>query len=335
MLKLLRESEVAPQFRKLRKTSDETMLAVPFWGKGAIKTLGLRSRQNVRVICNLGSGACNPHVIADLKKLKGVEVRTHPRLHAKIYATKNFSIVGSSNASTNGLTVEGEALKGWIEANVLSDDPELVQSTLDLFDEIWRSDETKNVSRAALLEAQTAWDNRPKPPARPTARTLLAACRENPELFASVYIAAYDEPLGPDGKQALAKVRAEAVPTPGLGVSDFRKAWGYQFQEIFTPGSWVVDLDCRNPDKPKVWGCARIPTPSLRLKVKGEHDLTLAVQMPVTLNGTSRQYRLSPEEKNALIEHAGHIFKHANDGLLPLSEVIRIIDKANSGLNPR
>ncbi|MFZ3324438.1 MAG: phospholipase D family protein [Methylocella sp.] len=329
MLKLLREHEVAPQFCRLRKFASEAVIAVPFWGKGAIRSLGLGGSQKARVICNLGAAACNPYVIADLKKLKGVSVRTHSRLHAKIYATKRFSIVGSSNASTNGLMVEGKALNGWIEANVLSDDPDLVLATMGLFDEIWRSEDTMRVTDAALLEAQTAWNNRPKQHATPTARTLLAACRENPDLFNSVFVAAYDEPLGPKGKRLLADVHRNVAP--GLDASHFKNAWGYQFDETFKPGSWLVDLDCKNLDMPKVWGSSQVPVPSLRLKVKGEIDLTLTVRQPIKLNGDARQFRLSSEEKNALVAHARRILDHADGRLVPLIDAVRIIDKVRRG----
>src|SRR4051812_817985 len=98
-LKLLREDQLGSSFCALSKQASEVVIAVPFWGEGAIKSLGLGTGQKVHVICNLSSNACNPNVIADLKKLKGVKVFTHPRLHAKIYATKDFCIIGSSNAS--------------------------------------------------------------------------------------------------------------------------------------------------------------------------------------------------------------------------------------------
>ncbi len=326
MLKLLREDEVASEFCRLKNAALEAVIAVPFWGKKAIDLLGLRSNQKVRVICNLGTSACNPYVVADLKKLKGVTVRTHKRLHAKIYATKDFSIVGSSNASINGLALEGAALKGWIEANVLSDDSGLVQDVLDMFETIWRSDETMRITPVALRKAQTDWDNRPKQNGTPIARTLLAACRENPQFFSSVFVAAYTEGLGDNAKQLMAKLHKDVAPS--LDASDFKHAWGYQYEQTIKPGSWLVDLDCRKSGQSKVWGCAQVPTPSLRLKVNGECDLTLAVRQPVKLHAGAPQLRLSSEEKNALVAHARRILKRAGDRLLPLIDAVRIIDKA-------
>ena len=339
MLKLLREYEVAQEFRRRKRTAEQVVIAVPFWGKGAIKSLGLGNNQNVRIICNLGSSACNPDVIADLKKLPSVEVRTHSRLHAKIYATKQFSIVGSSNASTNGLTIEGQALKGWIEANILSDDPALVNTTTALFEKIWCDQETKRITAEALRKAQDAWKSRPKQNATLTARTLLAACRENPKLFSSVFVYAYDAPLDPDAEGSLKQVRESRTSVAGkpgavhgLGASDFKSGskaiWGYQSVKPIEPGSWLVDLNCINGDNPTVSGCAQVPSPSIQIPVKDGNPLTLAVRQPVRLNGRARQLRLSSEEKSALVVQAKEILKCSPRGPMPLIEAVGIIDNA-------
>src|SRR3984893_9737442 len=137
------------------------IVAVPFWGKGALTMLGIGGGQQSQIACNLQISACNPYVIEDLKNAQGVTVRSHPRLHAKIYATNKFAIIGSSNASSNGLAIEGPP-ESWIEANVISDDPATVRSAFALFQEIWDSPETSKITSAALTEAKKLWDNRPK-----------------------------------------------------------------------------------------------------------------------------------------------------------------------------
>ncbi len=127
------------------------MVAVPFWGKGAIKSLGFAPGLKARVVCNLASVAVyNPWVIDELRKLKGIQVRSHPRLHAKLYAANGFVIVGSSNASANGLALEGREVSGWIEANILTDDEDVVRDVQIFFEEIWESDETTRVTTLAV-----------------------------------------------------------------------------------------------------------------------------------------------------------------------------------------
>jgi hypothetical protein len=205
MLEFLREDDVPRQFRELKRTAAEFLIAVPYWGRGAVETLGIDGRVPSRIICNLASGGCNPHVIGDLKSLRQMKVRTHPRLHAKIYATGNFAIIGSSNASSNGLAEGSPA--SWIEANILSDDPTVLNRALQLFNEIWTSDECRDVTDSMLAEARRNWKPSRQVPSGPKARTLVAACREWPELFADVYLAPYDVDLGREGGRQLRQLQ--------------------------------------------------------------------------------------------------------------------------------
>jgi PLD-like domain len=210
MLVLLRENEVGERFCQLKKNASEAVVAVPFWGKGSPAMLDLISGQPSRIICNLNSAACNPYVIQELKEAHGVTVRSHPRLHAKIYATSTFAIIGSSNASTNGL-IEGTPTS-WIEANVLTNDVAMVTKTLALFQELWDNQETSEVTKGALSDAIALWNARPKQKPHLAATSLLAACREQPDLFKSVYLAAYDTDLGKKGKKKEKAFKAAMQP---------------------------------------------------------------------------------------------------------------------------
>src|SRR3546814_14672636 len=124
MLKLLKEDEVARNMRTMLKANGERpILAVAFWGHGAVDSLGLNVADNARMICNLESGATNPVEVEKL--MRSAKVKSHPRLHAKLYAAGDWVIVGSSNASSNGLALESRDLAGWIDANILSKDASL------------------------------------------------------------------------------------------------------------------------------------------------------------------------------------------------------------------
>jgi hypothetical protein len=50
------------------------------------------------------SGACNPDVIRKLMNL-GAEIKMVDGMHARIYWTRAGAIIGSANASANGLIV--------------------------------------------------------------------------------------------------------------------------------------------------------------------------------------------------------------------------------------
>lgn len=322
MLRLLREHQVAAEFRKARKRSLKAVVAVPFWGKGAASTLGFSKGIPVRVLCNLGQPGCNPDAIDEVRKL-GIEVRTHPRLHAKIYATNHVAIVGSSNVSTNGLTVEGAAAKGWIEANVSSDDPKFLADVFALFEQIWRDPETKPVRKSDIEAARKARLNWPAPVAALGKKTLFAACRERPDNFRSVYVAAYTFCLGDNGKRLLKQVRTGAQPPkPGLSPSDFRKAGGYQFSGI-PEGAWLIGLDCRLPNNPRFAGCSKAS--GLRLKADGEEDLTIVIPGAVEMSGYGKRLRISAAEKDSLVKSANSILRR--DELLSLPDALKIIDR--------
>ncbi|MFH5927336.1 phospholipase D family protein [Roseomonas xinghualingensis] len=330
MLKLLRETDVAPHFRRAMKRSASSVVAVPFWGEGAAALLGLVAGSPVRILCNLDHPGCNPNSISEIRDLR-IKVRTHPRLHAKIYATENLAVVGSSNASRFGLPAAAGMPKGWVEANASSDDPDFVAEVLDLFEALWSDPESRHVRNSdikAAIEARKSWPSSvpglwlaPRPASAP--KTLLAACRERPDDFGSVFVASYREDLSEAGNRLLGQVRSGALPAkPGLSASDFRKAWGYQFDGIHE-GDWLIDLDCTKPDRPRCRGSARVT--GLQLEVDGESHLTIALPGMVRVPGFGTHLRLTPAEKASLVDNASRIL--ARDELLPLPDVIKIIDR--------
>lgn len=117
------------------------------------------------------------------------------------------------------------------------------------------------------------------------------------------------------------------APKPGLTAADFRNARGYQYDNI-PSGSWLIDLDCRT-DKARYGGCAQAT--GLRLKVREEPDLTIALPGAVQLSGSGPGMRVSAAEKASLVNNARLIFAKAKEGLLPLAEVVRIIDGSKWG----
>lgn len=300
MLELLREHEVAERFCERKKPAAECLIAVPFWGKGAHAQFDLGNGQKSRIICNLKSSACNPYAIEDLKKSHGVTVRSHPRLHAKIYATTQFVIIGSSNASTNGLAIAG-AFESWIEANVISDDSNLVTRVLALFEDVWKNRETTEVTEPDLTEAKKIWDNRVKPDV--TATSLLAACREHPELFESVYLAAYQYDLGENGQRAMEDF-INNPPGHELAKLDESKIWGYQFKNM-PEGARLIDLDCRNRNK-VFGGYAQVTTPIIRLSAGNENIVTIAVEQDSikmdNMNGPLRSFKLLASEEREILK---------------------------------
>jgi len=324
MLQLLREHQVAPAFREAKNRAHNIVIGVPFWGRGAVATLDLSKSNSVRILCNLDQPGCNPDVIAEIRSL-GISVRTNPRLHAKIYATEAMAIVGSSNVSTNGLSEEGSASKSWIEANIISDDPLIIEQVFAFFDGIWEHPDTRTISTLDIKAAQKKRNARPPSGfVAPKSKTLLAACRERPDEFDSVYVAAYSQGLGTNGSMLFSRLKKDVnPPQPGVSITDFRKAWGYQFNNI-PEGAWLLDLDCRKSEKPRFQGSAQASGP--RLAPKGEVELTIAHPGSVKHHGV--KLPISAAEKTSLVLNAKRILDRSGGELISLAKVVKIIDHA-------
>ncbi len=95
-------------------------IAVAFWGAEPLKRLGISDASNMRVACDLYSGACNPSAIKDLLD-SGASVFDVPGLHAKVYLGTAAMVVGSANVSANGLGEEGIEILDGLEAGIKSD----------------------------------------------------------------------------------------------------------------------------------------------------------------------------------------------------------------------
>lgn len=136
-------------------------LAVAFWGAGA----DFNIRGECRIICDLGSGLCNPAVIKALLARDNVVVLQLPGLHAKVVVSSTGAVVSSANMSTNGLGAEGADSSGTIEAGyfVPAGSPDHEQIA-DWFEEQWTK--ATLISPEDLTVAALRWASRkPEPSA--------------------------------------------------------------------------------------------------------------------------------------------------------------------------
>lgn len=102
----------------------------------------------------------------------------------------------------------------------------------------------------------------------------------------------------------------------------------YQYR-VMPRRAYLIDVSCYT-DKPiKYNGTAE--STSLRLAVPRDadgdpqHDLTPALRGPVILSG--RKLRPNAAEQALLVRHAKALLKAAGDEVLPLSAMLRILDK--------
>jgi len=178
----LNEFAALREIKTMLAETDRAKLAVAFWGAGAIERLELnRSGLNLEILCNLDSGACNPEELRKMLDHPGITLKSHPSLHAKVWWTSTAAIVGSSNASTNGLALECEAGNGWHEANVRINDTRALDGICIWFDDLFKAG--YRIKLADLDHAQTLWNARKRiaPTGMRLARTLFDAYRSSPD----------------------------------------------------------------------------------------------------------------------------------------------------------
>ena len=194
LMRFLTGSDIQEQVRKITSRSGEVMVAVAYWGKGAAERTGLSANdnsKNVRIICDLLSGACNPAEIETLTQL-GFRVRTRDRLHAKVWIGGDDTIVGSANASANGLPGEDEqAANASIEAVVVSHNPRLARDLRAWFEQQWCA--SSRIEDRHLDQARQLWKRRRRSIGRGFAATLTENLR-NPgplDKFHSLRLLAY------------------------------------------------------------------------------------------------------------------------------------------------
>jgi len=210
MTKLIRNQQhLAAWVREQRGPLD---LAVAFWGAGAIEELGLDRRAGkFRILLDLSAGATNPKVVKALLKLAPEGVKCVPRLHAKAFIARDSMMVGSANASANGLGSEGTEAQRWRELGVLCDDAPAVADARAWFNDLWISAES--ISSGMLKKATVAWNLRQKARPRDAAAetNILAAAVADPDRFSNLgwFVVVTSRDLSKQGKEDAAALEEE------------------------------------------------------------------------------------------------------------------------------
>jgi hypothetical protein len=247
----LNETAALDAIRSMLSGADTATLAVAFWGTGAIERLGLnKSWKSLRIVCNLDSGACNPDEIQRLLDMDNVEVRTDWRLHGKVYLTPQALVMGSSNASSNGLVIEGAAALGWAEANIESKDLDLRRQLSEWCDS--RFSQALDIGVEQMSLAREAWDARKKfaPVLGGLTSNLLELVSRQPDhpAFDDIKVVQWARSASKNAVQ----VREEAIRNDGtLTGTDIYEGWGTDI----SVGDWLIDFDVgkRNPRFTGFW----------------------------------------------------------------------------------
>jgi HKD family nuclease len=215
----LKDGSEASKFLKEQMCSSQTArLAVAFWGAGAIEALMIKERiklgLSTQIVLNLAQGGTNPNVVKKLKKLSepvgNLEVKQSDFLHAKVYLFDSAAMIGSSNASANGLAFEGNEIVGWDEANIVICDNEQLQNRVSQW---FESTASRDITREHIESAQERWNARRKSrgAAYRSNKSLLDDLRDQEVCFdgCDIHLVFYNDELTEIGKNAEKKVQRE------------------------------------------------------------------------------------------------------------------------------
>lgn len=192
--------------------SETATLAVAFWGAGAATELGIVNRsasgKPLRIVCNLRMGGTNPEEIRTLMALSNVVVEQSDALHGKVYLFDESALIGSSNASANGLSFQGKGALGWDEANVAVRDSETLAALQDWVGAL----RSRPIGEEDLVRAEKAWE------ARRGVLVPLSAKRSIADLLKDgsdalrgrgLYVVVYSSGLSREGTRAVAEAQGE------------------------------------------------------------------------------------------------------------------------------
>ena len=159
----LSDDQILSLIKKLcAKKQSPLQIAVAYWGDEALVKTKLRHRiqsnpETVQVICDLESGACNPGQIQHLLKAN-VRVKSLKNFHAKVWICDDVVIVGSANASSNGLGFfEGDSPRINVEAAVSVSDRTFAREVQQWFDSQW---EAATRAEDKIKSARDRWNIR-------------------------------------------------------------------------------------------------------------------------------------------------------------------------------
>lgn len=237
-MKFLSSQHILEQVQRLVCEDGDVLAAVAFWGCGAVEQTRIARKRNgcVRVLCDLFSGSCNPNEIQTLLNFSNVKIRTLHGMHAKVWANGDHVIVGSANASMNGLGFEAGGCN--VEAAVQLRNRAKAKLVREWFEENWTA--ASEVDQEILAEVKSLWDSRQN---------------NAPRRIMNYHIGAYifegtDDVVeekwwerNPDADESLIGYYCfepeAAVPQSGTVILDFtcqKKGGGFTFN-----GTWKID----------------------------------------------------------------------------------------------
>jgi hypothetical protein len=318
----------AAEIAKLVETSFGVTMAVAFWGDGAGESLGLMRRQApVSIVCNLKTGGTNPH---EIEKLMGAghEVRQCDDLHGKVYLFDDRVIIGSSNASANGLALQGAELAGWREANVVTSDPGIMQAAESWIERL----ETRPIDENDLEAAKEVFNRRraSTPIASKGVSSLARAVRINPEDFKDrkIYVYLANALLPKKQKDNLEKARQENKSGKSIDGLGWDAPLGSKLIGFFMSPSGKISFDGFYERPNTAWSRGKRDTVYLMWKLE-TLDRFSAVDLVADWNDALQEYCSDVSEESDEYMHIelGAFYEKFLQKTEPKAKVFNVRDK--------
>lgn len=229
----------------LLSSNEEVKIAVAYWGSHALELLRLNPRRrDLQVLCCLKGGSSDPSVIGKF----GDRAHQIDNLHAKVFWTGRGAIVGSANASANGLPEQDEYASKLIEAGVYVDEKDELAKIERWFDGLY--DEFRPITKTDLDNAQQERAVRlgRKPSKR---RSLLAALESNPSEFSQqrIFLYLYEEYCSREEERSVEQdmrahsneIRSTYANIPDLDELDYYTFTRRPPRNYFPPDSILIE----------------------------------------------------------------------------------------------
>ncbi|WP_421567062.1 hypothetical protein [Ochrobactrum sp. EDr1-4] len=182
--------------------------------------------------------------------------------------------MGSSNASSNGLVVEGAYITGWAEANIESQEPGLIKQFSGWCDQ--RFSKASKITAEQISLAKIVWNARKTfaPLGASLTSDLLKLVRMQPDhpAFSGIKVVQWAENESDHAQKAFADALSRDKSLAG---TEFYEGWG----KSMAIDDWLIDFDVKK-GKPKHTGYWKV------VYIDDESDLTFvrkhsAVSIPV------------------------------------------------------